>query len=238
MFINNLIETHCHILPGIDDGAPDVETSLKMIKKLEKQGAKAIILTPHYYSDSISLDDFLAKRDKAFNELSAALPPGSPRLIPAAEIYISDYIFNYENLDGLCIANSRYALIEHSFSCKFEQSTYDRLLNLKYEYNITPILAHIERYPALFEDNQLLEEYIEMGCLVQSNISSFSDASRHIRKKLIKHLENGRIHLIGSDCHNLDSRPPEYENGVKEIIKKCSNEAVRILEENANLLVK
>ncbi len=237
MFINNLIETHCHILPGIDDGAPDVETSLKMIRKLEKQGAKAIILTPHYYSDSISLDDFLARRDKAFNELRAALPPESPRLIPAAEIYISDYIFNYENLDRLCIANSRYALIEHSFSCKFEQNTYDRLLNLKYEYNITPILAHIERYPAIFEDNQLLDEYIEMGCLVQANISSFSDTSRRTRKKLLKHLENGRIHLIGSDCHNLDSRPPEYENGVKEIIKKCSNEAIRTLEENANQLI-
>ncbi|MDE6864349.1 MAG: capsular biosynthesis protein, partial [Eubacterium sp.] len=48
MTITNLVETHCHILPGIDDGAPDVETSIQMIRKLKSQGAKAIILTPHY----------------------------------------------------------------------------------------------------------------------------------------------------------------------------------------------
>ena len=65
MFINNLIEMHCHIIPGIDDGSQDIETSLKMIERLQKQGARKIVLTPHYYSDNISLDDFLKRRDKA-----------------------------------------------------------------------------------------------------------------------------------------------------------------------------
>ena len=86
MIIDNLVETHCHIIPGIDDGSPDIDTSLAMIEKLQKQGAKKIILTPHYYSDNISLDDFLRRRDKAFNELMRALPSGSPTLIPAAEV--------------------------------------------------------------------------------------------------------------------------------------------------------
>lgn len=56
--LNGLTETHCHILPGIDDGSKDVETSLKMIAKLSAQGAEKIVCTPHYYSDSISLADF------------------------------------------------------------------------------------------------------------------------------------------------------------------------------------
>ncbi len=238
MMIHNLVETHCHILPGIDDGAPDVQTSLAMIKKLQEQGAKSIILTPHYYSDSISLDDFLAKRDKAFRILQSELPPDSPQLIPAAEVYISKYLFNYDNLDRLCIANSKYVLIEHPFSSPFSQEVYDRLLNLNYEYGIKPILAHIERYAALMEDQYLLDEYIDMGCLVQVNISSFTDSPRSVRKKLFKYLESGRIHLIGSDCHNLKSRPPIYEKGVKEIIKKCGSGAIDVLESNANLLIK
>lgn len=238
MLIHNLVETHCHILPGIDDGAPDIETSLKMIKKLQLQGAKAIILTPHYYSDSISLNDFLERRDNAYRELVNALPQDSPKLIPAAEVYISQYLFSNENLDRIAIGNSGYALIEHPFSSTFSQSSYDRLLNLNYEFGIKPILAHIERYPALMENEDLLDEYIEMGCLVQVNISSFTAASRHIRKKLFKYLETGRIHLIGSDCHNLSSRPPEYEKGVNEIIKKCGKEAIDILESNAAMLVK
>ncbi|MGN1202561.1 MAG: tyrosine-protein phosphatase [Eubacterium sp.] len=237
MLINSLVETHCHILPGVDDGSPDIETSLKMIKKLQMQGAQTIILTPHYYSDSISLDDFLERRDNAFSQLKSALPEGSPKLIPAAEVYISQYLFSNENLERIAIGNSGYALIEHPFSSTFSQGTYDRLMNLNYEFKIKPILAHIERYQALMDNEDLLDEYIEMGCLVQVNISSFTDAPRHIRKKLFKYLETGRIHLIGSDCHNLSSRAPEYEKGVNEIIKKCGREAIDILEKNANLLV-
>lgn len=238
MMINNLVETHCHILPGIDDGSPDIETSLKMIRKLQAQGAKAIILTPHYYSDSISLNDFLERRNNAYTELCKALPEGSPKLIPAAEVYISQYLFSNEHLEKIAIGNSGYALIEHPFSSSFSQGSYDRLMNLNYEYGIKPILAHIERYPALMENEDLLDEYIDMGCLTQVNISSFTDAPRHTRKKLFKYLESGRIHLVGSDCHNLTSRAPEYEKGVKEIIKKCGKEAIDVLERNANLLIK
>ncbi len=238
MMINNLVETHCHILPGIDDGAPDIETSLKMIAQLQTQGAKAIILTPHYYSDSISLDDFLTRRDRAYHELIQALPQGSPKLIPAAEIYISPYLFNNDNLSRIAIGRSGYALIEHPFNSTFSQKTYERLLSLNCEYKIKPILAHIERYPALMEDERLIDEYIDMGCITQANINSFCDAPRHTRKKLFKYLETGRVHLIGTDSHNLTSRSPNFEKGVKEIIKKCGQEAIDVLERNANMLIK
>lgn len=238
MYINNLIETHCHIIPGIDDGSRDVETSMKMIERLKEQGAKTIVLTPHYYSDTISLDDFLRRRDRAFNDLMRALPPGSPRLIPAAEVYISDYVFNNPSIKELCIGDSGYALIEHNFSSYFGQEVYNRLINLYCDYGVKPVLAHIERYRALMEDKYKLDEYIEIGCIPQVNISSFSNSTRHIRKKLFKFLEEGKIQLIGSDCHNLDSRPPEYEDGINAIIKKCGNEAVDRLIQNANNLIK
>ena len=59
MVIPGLIEMHCHILPGVDDGSKDTETSVKMLRRLALQGAEAVVLTPHYYSDSISLADLL-----------------------------------------------------------------------------------------------------------------------------------------------------------------------------------
>ena len=236
MIIENLVETHCHIMPGVDDGAPDIETSLAMIEKLQRQGAKKIILTPHYYSDNISLDDFLRRRDKAFNELLREFPSGSPTLIPAAEVYISRYLFNNPNIDELKIAGSNYILIEHPFSSSFSENTYDRLMNMYCDYGAKPILAHIERYPALMDDPYKLEDYINMGCLTQVNISSFVDSHRSVKKKLIKLLNTGHIHLIGSDCHNLSSRAPEYESGIKEIIKKSGQEAVDVLIKNANIL--
>lgn len=238
MLIDNLIEMHCHILPGIDDGSQDIETSLKMIEELKKQGAKKIVLTPHYYSNEISLDDFLKSRDAAFNKLLRALPSGSPELIPAAEVYISDYLFNNDNLDELKIGSSEYILIEHPFSSSFDEKVYNRLMNLYCDYGAKPILAHIERYKALMEGKYTLEDYIDMGCLAQVNISTFAQAPRGIRKKLFKFLEAGNIHLIGSDCHNLDSRPPCYEEGVKAIIKKCGEEQIKKLMTNANEIVK
>ena len=238
MVLENLIEMHCHIIPGIDGGSQDIETSLAMIDRLQQQGAKKIVLTPHYYSDTISLDDFLRRRDKAFNALLRALPPGSPELIPAAEVYISDYLFNNDNLNEICIGNSHYALIEHSFSSPFDEKVYDRLMNLYCDYGIKPVLAHIERYRALMDEKYKLEDFIEMGCLPQVNISSFAEGPRHTRKKLFKFLEEGKIFLIGSDCHNLTSRPPEYEDGINAIIKKCGQEAVDRLIRNANHLVK
>lgn len=236
MFIKNLVETHCHILPGIDDGAKDVETSVKMLQKLQMQGAEKIIATSHYYSDSISLADFINRRNAAAKKLQSALPPQSPEIILAAEVYISKYLFNNEDLSELCIGSSKHILIEHPFSCSFSYDSYDRLMNLTCDYGVKPILAHIERYEALMNDASLLDEFINMGCLTQVNISSFTQAPRSIRKKLFKYIESGRIHLIGSDCHNLTNRPPQYTDGVKAIIEKCGSEAVDRLVRNANLI--
>ena len=191
MIINNLVETHCHIIPGIDDGSPDIDTSLAMIEKLQRQGAKKIILTPHYYSDNISLDDFLRRRDKAFNELMRALPSGSPTLIPAAEVYISQYLFNNQNIDELKIGNSNYILIEHPFSSSFSENTYDRLMNMYCDYGAKPILAHIERYQALMEDTYKLEDYIDMGCLTQVNIQHFQTHTEASRKNYSNFLTRG-----------------------------------------------
>lgn len=236
MLTDNLVETHCHILPGIDDGAKHLENSLEMIAKLHEQGVNKIILTPHYYSDTISLDDFLKQRDQSFNRLLNALPSGSPELIPAAEVYISDYLFNNKSLDELKIGNSKYILIEHPFSSSFSEKTYDRLMNLYCDYGARPILAHIERYPALMSDFDKLENYIQMGCLTQVNISSFVDSPRKLKKRLFKLLEEGYVYLIGTDCHNMNSRPPEFEQGLKEIEKKCGKQAIEMLVANANAI--
>lgn len=238
MAIDNLVEMHCHILPGIDDGARDVETSLKMIARLQEQGAKKIVLTPHYYSDTISLDDFLRMRDKSFNALMRELPPGSPTLIPAAEVFISEFLFNNPNIDKLRIGNSNYVLIEHPFSSTFSEGSYDRLMNMYCDYGVRPILAHIERYKALMEDVYKLEDYIDMGCLTQVNISSFVDTPKKIKKKLFNLLDTGHVHLVGTDAHNLDTRPPEFEAGLKEIRAKSGREAIDVLMSNANKLTK
>lgn len=237
MVLENLIETHSHILPAIDDGAKDVATSQKMIAKLSSQGAEAVIATPHYYSDSVSLSDFLSKRQKAYQALIRSLPPEAPRIIPAAEVYISEYLFHNDDLSQICIAGTRFAMIEHNFHSDFGQKTYNRLETLIYDYRITPVLVHIERYKALMDNPKLFDQYRELGCKTQVNISSFANAPRAIKKKLFKYIESDRIDFIGSDCHNMDSRPPQYAEGAEEIIKKCGRSALLKLIQNAQELI-
>ena len=123
------------------------------------------------------------------------------------------------------------------FAARFDDNDYDRLMNLYCDYKVKPVLAHIERYRALMEDKYKLGDLIEMGCIPQVNVSSFADSPRRIKKKLFKLLDNGQIMLLGSDCHNLETRPPEYEEGIRAIIKESGQEAVDILISNANALV-
>lgn len=236
MVINNLIETHCHILPGIDDGAKDVETSLQMVAALKAQGAEKIIATSHYYSDSVSLENFVAKRAAAYNKLKAALPYDSPQILLGAEVYISQYLMNNEDITPVCIQGTRYLLLEHPFGDEFDDKTLTRIERLSYDYNVVPILAHIERYKALMESKKKLDLLREMGCLTQVNISSFDNSSILVKHRLFKYLESGRIDLIGSDCHSMGQRNPSYETGAKAIVDKCGERTLRKLIQRANSL--
>lgn len=237
MVIPGLIEVHSHILPGVDDGAKDVETSVKMLRRLQIQGAKTVVLTPHYYSDSISLADFTARRDAAFARLQAAMPSDGPKLLLGAEIYVSHYLMNNADLSAVCITGTRCALLEHSFSDDFGTKTTDRITALTCDYNITPILAHIERYKALLDHPACIDRLRDIGCVTQVNISSFANSSFGVRRKLFKLLDSGRIDLLGSDCHNLTSRPPDYADGAAAIVKKCGEDALQSLIQNAHRLL-
>lgn len=235
MKINNLVETHSHILPSIDDGAKDLDTSMRMVYQLYKQGARKIIATPHYYSDQLPLADFIAKREKALAELNEEMPD-MVKIIPAAEVFITEYLFNNNDLSALSFGKENYILIEHPFSCEFNEKHFDRLQSLICDYNLTPILAHIERYPTLMNNEDILDELIRIGCLTQVNIKAVAELPLFQKRKLIKYIKNGKVHLLGSDCHNLESRAPEYEAGAKAIIRKCGEDKFRELIDNANNL--
>ena len=141
-------------------------------------------------------------------------------LLLGAEVYVSRYLMNNPDLTPICITGTRCALLEHNFSDNFGTETLDRITALTCDHGIRPILAHIERYKALMDHPGLIDELRDMGCATQVNISAFANASFGARRKLLKYLDSGRIDLIGSDCHNLGTRPPDYADGAAVIVKK------------------
>ena len=124
-----MVDIHTHILPGIDDGATDKDISLSLLKILEDDGVSDVVLTPHFYSDSENIEQFIQRRNQAYSELKSVYK-GNINLHLGAEVYLSRYIANYDDLTELCIDKTKYILVECPFSMEFSSDIYEIIENL------------------------------------------------------------------------------------------------------------
>jgi protein-tyrosine phosphatase len=105
-------------------------------------------------------------------------------------------------------------------------------------YGVSPVLAHIERYPRLLGSEGLLSELMEIGCYMQVNLSSFTEGGGSTRKRLFRLLADGYISFIGTDCHRMAFRPPEYKRHADLVVKKLGAAFMAELQRNmARLLL-
>lgn len=226
-------DIHTHILPGIDDGSENIDMSLQMLRSLKAQSVKNIALTPHFYTNKESMDDFLKNRNNSYELLKSKDDTGL-NLTLGAEVFISKYILNYDDLIPICIGNTNYMLTEFSYSCPFDEKTYDMIEKFLYDYKVKPIIAHIERYPALMNDISIIEDLVEMGCKMQINLGTMD--SFMTSRFLIKLIKKDLVHFVGTDCHRIEFRPPIYDKGMSVIIKKAGIEYAEKISDNSMLL--
>lgn len=220
-----MIDFHTHILPAVDDGAANRDEALALIEALRREGIKTAVCTPHFDPSRISLQDFAAQRSKAFLELGDACI----RLVAASETFLHDYLFHYSDLSLLCIEHTQYLLLELPFFRKWDDRLYSMLNSLISDYNIIPIIAHIERYAAA-RKKAAAGRLKEAGCLLQLNTSSLLDAVS--QKRAIKLIKKGYIDLLGSDCHDRYKRPPVIIQALQLINEHLGEKYIRQLEEN------
>lgn len=213
-----MVDIHTHILPGIDDGATDKDISLSLLKILEDDGVSDVVLTPHFYSDSENIEQFIQRRNQAYSELKSVYK-GNINLHLGAEVYLSRYIANYDDLTELCIDKTKYILVECPFSMEFSSDIYEIIENFIYNHRLTPIIAHIERYPFINLDKNvfLVESLRSIGCLIQVNADSL--LLKKSKKLVLKFIENNLVDFIGTDTHNLTYRPPNYIKAMEVITK-------------------
>lgn len=231
-----MIDIHTHILPNIDDGSTDLEMSLLMIDMLAKDGVTDIVLTPHFYSDVISLNDFVLKRNNAYSNFIRVYN-GNVDLHLGAEVYVTKYLTKYDDVAELCIDKTKYMLIELPFDSIIKDETYNIIEQLIYNYKVTPIIAHVERYPFFNHDKTFnsVDVLISIGCLIQVNTESFLVGK--LRKKVLCLIESGRVNFLGSDAHNLKSRPPTYGKAVEVIKHKLGQSYINKLNEYQSLII-
>lgn len=221
------IDFHTHILPELDDGASSLELSLEMLDRLRVQQVDKVVLTPHYYSHRESITEFLEKRQQSFSKLVPSFSADMPKIYLGAEVYFSDYLFNNKNLADLCIADTRVMLLELPYNKTVDDRMIDKIDRLIGDYGITPVIAHIERYPSLIRSRRLLDRLLMMGCVLQVNVSSFSRFGKH---RLLRLLEKGYIGALGTDAHNLTTRSPDYNSGYSWLQKHVDIRALNQLQ--------
>ena len=213
-----MIDIHTHILPGMDDGARDVRESLAMIDLLKKQGVAGAVLTPHYYAHREPLEEFLWRRQQAFEEISFI---EDFSLFLGSETYLSETLLSNESLQELCLGDGNHLLLEMPYLSKWGATTYRLIEHIIEKYQVTPIIPHVERYEASSKNlMEIMERLVNMGCLLQFNLESFIEGWPGPRK-MQKIFSQGWADFLASDCHNLTRRPPLWD---REIFKKSIND--------------
>jgi len=226
-----VIDFHTHILPGIDDGSKDVEMSYKMIEMLANQGVDTVIATPHFYYDKISLDRFLKYRNISLELLKKYFEEKNiekrPEIILGAEVKFFYGLDTFGRAEELCIKGTRYMLIEMPFE-KWDIKMYATLARLSVNREIIPVIAHIERYLGFNSFKTIMEKLVEIGALLQANTSFFT--SIFTRYKAFSLMKNGLIQFIGTDCHDIDKRKPDYDELLKLFEKKYNGQYINDLK--------
>lgn len=228
--MGSVIDFHTHILPGMDDGSKSSEESLKMLHMEAEQKISRVVLTPHFYADKESLPRFLERRDRSLQRLKEAAEgqEGIPELLVGAEVRIFEGIGNAEFLPELVIGGTRCILIEMPMP-PWSDSLLKELDRIRYKRNLVPIMAHIDRYITPFRTGGIPETFAKLPVLVQASGSFF--INRRTRSLALKLLRENKIHLLGSDCHNLDVRVPNLQSAVRIIEDKMGTS--KILEINS-----
>lgn len=229
-----MVDFHCHVLPGIDDGSPDLKTTQRMLRELSRQGVSVVAATPHFYATKDHPEAFLARRDAALEKVAALQMP-QPVIIPGAEVAYFDGMGQSEKLTCLQLADSGMILIEMPF-CTWTKRMAQEILDLQRNTGLTPVLAHVNRYRRRDQLPQFAEQLLSSGVLFQCNAEAF--LSLFEMKWALKQLDSGCIHFIGSDAHNLVTRPPKLRQAVQVIERKCGADILKNLDAVAYQMLK
>lgn len=232
-----MIDFHSHILPGMDDGAENLEQSLDMLRQSFLQGVDAVVLTSHFYGHEEDPRTFLRRRRESVRRLAEGMLCRAevyPRVIPGAEVLYFPGIGTAEEVAELRIGNSRCILVEPPME-PWSETMLEEIRQLGENFQLVPVLAHVDRYMTLLRDRTLMDRALQKGLQIQVNGSYFLNPKT--RKAAFANLKAGKIHVIGSDSHNLESRPPNLgqvrklarDNDAQQAFAQLRRNAVRLL---------
>lgn len=220
-----MIDIHCHILPAIDDGSPDMETTMKMLDMAAQDGIRHIVASPHFQiGEEPSFEDIL-------KNLRAVQDEAGKRVSPVTLYSGADIRLTYELSEALdrealpSINNSRYFLLE------LPELIPPHLQDFIFEAKIkryVPIITHPERNYTLLSSFDKTDALREAGALFQLTAMSITGGfGRHIRKFSLHLLKKGYVDFVASDAHGTDRRVPVLSRAYREVTSVLNADAAR-----------
>lgn len=229
-----LVDMHCHILPGMDDGSPDVNTSLAMLRRQAEEGIEAVCATSHYYADQDSITAFCERRAAALKKLLSVVPEGMPQIIPAAEVAFFSGISERAGLERLCIQGTRTLMLEMPFT-EWNDFQIEEVSTLVLDQGFQVVLVHPERFCASKGNVWRLRELEQLPAALQVNAGTL--IRWRTRKLGLKLLKEARHPLLGSDSHNLSTRPPNLAEGRKAAARRLGQAFLTKMDQSAARLI-
>lgn len=236
-----MIDLHCHILPGLDDGAKSLEEAVEMAKIAEDEGIQKIVATPHLFRENFIHEDLGIIEEKR-KELSEALEADNihVEILNGAEVHIAHNLMEEirKNRNSLVINRLSYMFVE--FPSRHVFSGVKELFFELMSEGITPIVAHPERNSVFARSPSVLYELIQMGGLAQANSGSLSGIyGREAEQAVLRFLEMNLIHFIASDGHNKISLAPRLSEARKTVEGIIGEEAsTALVKDNPGAVLK
>ena len=232
-----MIDIHCHILPGVDDGAQSLSDSLNMARKAVEQGIHKIVATPHHLTSSYenpkrSIIDRVNQLNEALRKEKIDL-----EVLPGQEVRIhGEMVEGYEAGDILPVNHTPYVLVEfpsNHVPRYTERLFYDLQVN-----GLIPVIVHPERNQEIIEHPELLYQLVKKGAMTQITAASVcGDFGKKIKNFSLQLVDANLTHFIATDAHNTTNRTFKMREAYGIIERKYGNELLYYFEENAALLI-
>ncbi|RDW99460.1 tyrosine-protein phosphatase [Listeria kieliensis] len=232
-----MIDIHCHLLNGIDDGPKELVDSLMMAKQAVEQGFTDVIATPHHLKGRFSNpgDEVRARVEDFNNKL---VEENIPLVVhPGQEVRLhGEMLENLANGSVLTLADSKYVLIEFPTESVpfFAQELF---FNLQMKGYI-PIIAHPERNVEIRKNYEVLYKLVEGGALAQLTWGSYAGVlGKKIKKFSDQLLEANLVHFMATDAHFYEGRSMEVDQAVQNLKQSIGLEQADLLLDNAKLVL-
>lgn len=217
-------DMHCHLLPGLDDGAVTSEETLALIDAALSQGIHEIVVTPHFHPGRYqAYANLVHKSLQTLRE--SCLQSGRDIVLYCGQecYYYSGLIDELRKGNALTMGESDYVLVE--FEPDVYYSALETALRQLRQNGYRPVLAHFERYACLYNHRDRIEELRARGVLLQLNFDRLAEKDTLFHRNIWRrYLLEGYVDLLGSDSHGIHFRPLHFDRVRAWIEKEMSSE--------------